>query len=156
MNTHVRDNLRALAERDYVQQAVGGGTTVSATTESTANTIVTSNALSFDGTEIILIEFFAPGCVGPNDGAGTVLELSCWLYDGASSIGMICRHRALSDDEGSPLIGKRRLAPSSGSHTFSIRASRTGTVNATVLHSGGGSGQNMPAYIRITSIGPVN
>jgi hypothetical protein len=113
---------------------------VTATTEGTANTVVTASAFSFDGATEVLIEFFAVDAV-PGTG-----QLNLWLYDGGSSIGLL-GFRTTARSPGGPL--RRYLTPSNASHTYSIRASvdaGTGQLSA----GAGGAATNLPGYIRIT------
>jgi hypothetical protein len=70
-----------------------------------------------------------------------------FLFDGATSLGYL----AFSLAAHGPATVKRRLTPSSGSHTYSVRAivdAGTGRVQA----GAGGVGVNMPAFIRITKV----
>lgn len=109
-----------------------------ATTEGTANTVVTASTVEFDG-KPVLVEFYAYYI-----NKGTT-NLSLWLYQDGSSIGRIGYSEAGRD----PAFLVKRLSPSRGAHTYSVRGSvdaGTGTVGA----GAGGNGANMPGFIRIT------
>ncbi len=121
---------------------------LSATTEATANTIVTAPTVTFDGATAVLIEFFSPRIT---DGGATDGGWQLFVYDGATSIGSIAffQHGAASYIH-APVHARRRLTPAAGSHTYSIRGIKLGVNNATVQGGAGGSGALVPAFIRIT------
>lgn len=121
--------------------------TVSATTEAGANTVVTGNAVTYDGATIVMIEFFSPH-VDPQTTAGANIWIV--LYDGAASVG----HWGLAQTPANattrvPVYLRRRLTPSAASHTYSARAYR-GTANGGIAAGAGGNGAVMPGFIRIT------
>ncbi|MBI4034362.1 DUF2190 family protein, partial [Candidatus Saccharibacteria bacterium] len=113
--------------------------TVTATTEGTANTVVTAPAYTFDGTTPYLIEFFAQT---------TYNNVEFVLYDGSSSIGLFRGANPGYAGDG-PKSLSRRITPSAGSHTYSIRAF-TSSGSHTVYAGAGGVGNTVPGYIRIT------
>jgi hypothetical protein len=133
------------AEQAYVEFTAGVG--CSATTEGTANTIVTAGAFTADGTSAYLIEFFCPSITTPAAGGATV---DLVLYEDGSSIGKIGRVlNAGASEIFGPVSASRRRVSASGSRTYSIRgfvSSGTGTANA----GAGGNGNVMPGYIRVT------
>ena len=75
-------------ELDYVQKTTD--TTISATSEATATTVVTANAVSFDGSTRVAIEFFSP-YVAPGATGGSSIVIC--LYDGSSSVGFLATTR---------------------------------------------------------------
>lgn len=129
-------------------------TSITATTEATANTIVTGNAVTYDGITPVIIEFDSPGYQAPNVSAAS---MSFWLYDGASSIGFIgaCNNPGTiaATVAGMRTTGvmKVRITPSAGAHTYSIRASVT-SGTGTVKAGAGGAGVVYPAFIRISKV----
>lgn len=140
---------RGPRELDYVQ--ITSNVSPTATTEGTANTVVTASAVSFDGATPVLIEFFSPRA-RPDDAANG-RELHFWLYQDGSSIGRI--GQVVAGQGGGPATMpiklERRMTPASGSRTYSIRAS----VNAgtgVIVAGAGGSGADMPAFIRISEV----
>lgn len=134
-------------ELDYVEKTTT--TSITATTEATANTVVTGNSVAYDGSTAVMIEFFSPSIATQ---ATTNVFVTCWLYDGSSSIGMIGRVRTVAGNAfTSALTGMRRLTPSAASHTYSIRAMTTSGTSS-VEGGAGGTAANMPAFIRITRI----
>lgn len=118
-----------------------------ATTEATANTIVTGAAVTADGVTPLMIEFWCEIVA-----ASTTLAMRFWLYDSlnggaATSIGSI-GELDLTSTVGAPAPLRRRLTPASGSHVFSVRGSvNTGTGTATA--GAGGNGLRAPGFIRI-------
>lgn len=135
---------------DYLEKA--SNSAVSATTEAAASTIHTSNAVTYDGSTTIWIEFWAPYVdVAANAGSNNI---QFCLYDGASSIGLFSLNGGGSTaavDQGGVTL-KRRLTPSAGAHTYSIRAFRS-NANCTVVGGAGGVGVSMPMYIQQTKAG---
>jgi hypothetical protein len=143
-------NLRGgAASRDigyeFAYAAVTSDVTVSATSSATANTVVTAPAVVFDGNTVVMLEAFAYGVEVPA-GAQVLVD----FYDGSSSIGIVGQFSfSGSATERAPLNGRLRLTPTAGSHTYSVRAWRTGS-NGVVKADVGGAGTGVPGYIRIT------
>lgn len=134
-------------EVDYV--ALTSSVNVSATSEATADTVVTANAESFDGSTIAIIEFFAPR---GRPAASTNATIDYVLYDGSSSIGLLGRqHSAAASSANFAVYLVHRLTPSNASHTYSIRAF-VSTGTGAVTGGAGGSGNIMPGYIRISKL----
>lgn len=128
-------------EYDYVQKT--SNTTLSATSAATANTIVTANAVTFDGSTAAVIEFYCP----TTDRSGGATLIALWLYDGSSEVGAIYYSVAVTTAR-LGIYASYRLTPSAASHTYSIR----GSVNASsadINAGAAGSGNFMPCYIRI-------
>lgn len=118
-----------------------------ATTEGAANTIVTATGVVFDGSTAVMVEFFA-SLARPPTTAGALLQFA--LYDGASSIGVFgVTATGTTQAEYQTVLLRRRLTPTAATHTYSVRgfvSTGTGVVGA----GAGGSGTNIPGYIRIT------
>jgi len=116
-----------------------------------ATTVLTGNAVTYDGTTKILVEFYASHFSLSTTNSAT---LSINLYQDGSDIGRIWQANAAGGATawtGSGIHACRRLTPSAASHTYSIRASQingTHTINA----GAGGSGNVMPAFMRITRV----
>jgi hypothetical protein len=79
------------------------------------------------------------------------------LYDGATVLGRIATPIAFDPAGttvawGSQVIrAARRLTPSAASHQYIIKAWRTG-ANVSIDAGAGGSGNDMPAFLRITKV----
>lgn len=135
-------------ELDYTE--ITSSASISATSEATANTVVTAGAIAFDGSTVVDIEFYS-STARPDASTGAILTV--YLYDGSSSIGTMALMRSQAANNGNQPMGllRRRLTPSSASHTYSIRAS-VSTGTGTISAGAGGSGNNMPAFIRIVTV----
>jgi hypothetical protein len=134
-------NSWASRELDYVQKTTN--TTLSATSAATANTIVTGNAVAFDGSTAAEIVFSCP----TTDRSGGATLIALWLYDGSSEVGALYYSVAATTARVG-IYASYRLTPSNASHTYSIR----GSVNASsadINAGAAGSGNFMPCYIRI-------
>jgi hypothetical protein len=124
---------------------------ITATTEATADTIVSAGAVNFDGVTEVMIEFYAdsiesPGVVG---GRGTFIV----FYEDADSIGTVTEvFNEAATAIRALCFGRRFLTPTAGSKTYSVRGFVT---NGTGIVRGGlgGGGARMPGYIRIIQNG---
>lgn len=146
LNTHLRDNMNVVPIELGTTEFTAN-VTVSATTEAGATTVVTAPAITFDGTTVALIEFFAPYV---DSSAAPVLTFV--LYDGAASIGIFGGITITAASNRYLARLTRRLTPSNAAHTYSIRAfvsSGTAVVNA----GAGGVGVNLPGFIKVTRAG---
>lgn len=133
-------------ELNYTQ--ITSSVNLTATTEATANTIVTASAVTFDGSTTAIIEFFANSIQTPAVNSSFVVLA---LYDGASSIGFFAfiQNPAAANPISVPVTLSRRLTPSAAAHTYSIRGYVSGGTG--VVAAGAGTiGVNAPAFIRIT------
>lgn len=139
-------------ELDYAQFT----TTVSptATTEAGADVVVTGNAVSYDGTTTVAIEFVA-GTLRPAAVLGAILRL--WLFQDGASIGRLATFTGESTSGGGSVgaytacHAVRRLTPTAGSHTYSVRAD-VSTGTASIEAGAGGAGNNVPGFIRISRV----
>lgn len=135
-------------EIDYIEFTANVSPT--ATTEATANTVVTGSPVTYDGVTVVMIEFF---CVNARPDVANGASISFWLYDGSSSIGRIgfISASAALGGQNVPVRLARRLKPSAATHTYSIRASVSGGTGL-VTGGAGGLGNTMPGFIRITEV----
>lgn len=120
--------------------------TVSATTEATANTLVTAPAIAFDGSTIVRIEFFAPYA---DPGNTTDKVITFCLYDGASSIGFLGGARNGVTAAYGPIRLAQRLTPAAATKTYSVRAFVSAN-NYSVGAGAGGAAAYVPGFIVIT------
>lgn len=134
-------------ELDYAERTTN--LSVTATSEATADTIVTGAAVAYDGATTVMIDFSADS-IEPSAGAGRYIAVV--LYDGASSIGeLFVARQGSTGTHDFPVYGRRRLTPSAATHTYSARAwvsTGTGLVSAGT----GGSATAAPALLRITRV----
>lgn len=137
-------------ELDYVEFTSNVNCT--ATTEATANTIVTSSTVAYDGSTVVLIEFWCPA-VFVQATAGASMDL--WLYEkvgagAAASIGKIGEWlNVAANGLETPAYVVRRMTPSNASIIYSIRGS-TSSGTSIAAAGAGGNGNAMPGFIRIT------
>jgi hypothetical protein len=128
----------ALDEIAYAE--ITADVTVTATSEASANVVVTAPAVTFDGATVVYVEFQATR-VDTAAGANAAVLINLW--DGSTDLGRL--GVALSQTGiAAPISRARRLTPSAASHTYSIRASQlvgNGAVRAVA--------PNLPAFIRI-------
>lgn len=122
--------------------------TTTATTEGTATTVVTSPSVTVDGSTPIFVQFFAP--VVRNNTAAAIVRLH--LFEGSTPLGDIgwAEEPSAGTDGGGPFFVSRRLTPSAGSHTYTVKvfvSAGSGLVRA----GAGGTGTFVPGYIRVTS-----
>jgi hypothetical protein len=120
-------------------------TTVTGTSAATGQTIVTAPPITLDGATPIIVEFFTPIVVTPGANVATLFN----FFDGATDLGYATQAMAAGSVVNFPLMARRKLTPSAGDHTYSVRAwvpSGTGTVYGGV----GGQGNWFPSYIRIS------
>lgn len=132
-------------EYDY-KQITARPADITATTEATAQTMVAGNAVTYDGSTDVLIEFFAPGL----DVAASRTVYFC-LYDGAASIGNWGYNGFQNTENFRAINLALRIRPSAAAHTYTVKAYTTGGAS-TLFAGAGGVGNDMPAFIRITKV----
>lgn len=131
-------------EFDYVEKTTD--TNVTATTEASGDTVITSNATTFDG-EPVIAEFFCPRFQHP---ATSSVAIVLSLFEGATQLG---RFGVILDTGATnvPFLGRYRFTPSAGSHTYVTKAHVGGGTG--VIHAGsGGTSGEFPAYLRFTKV----
>lgn len=134
-------------EFDYAQFT--GDVNISATTSATANTVVTAGAVTYDGSTIIIINFFAPICYFDS----TDRRITFVLYDGSTELGQPGHLWGKGDaaDTRHPVNLSVRVTPSAASHTYSIRA-YTAAGTQQISGASGASGNAYPGFIRQTKV----
>lgn len=136
------------AELAYIEMI--SPATVSATTEATANLLITDTARQYDGSPI-RVGFFSPSVQVTANAAGNFAIFV--LYQDGVSIGILGDKGTSSnvylENECSL---SRRMSPAPGTHTYSVRGYRT-NANVTVFAAAGtGIGVYMPAWLLITRV----
>ncbi len=137
-------------EFDYTAKT--SSTSITATTEGTAQTVVTGGSVTYDGSTAVVIEFFAPALFTGAPGSGTPYIIVL-LYEDSTLLGQI---GALRDMVGSPqmfgpLYSRLRRTPSNASHQYVVKAyvsAGTGSVEGGT----GGTGNYVAAYVRVTKV----
>lgn len=137
---------------DY-NEITTGDVSITATTEGTAQTVVSGAGFTADGTSQYLVEFYAPGA-RPTVGVGNA-SLVLILAEGATSLGLwgivLDPSTAAAADFRLPLRLSRRLTPSAAAHTYTCKA-YVSTGTGVVQNGAGGTGNKMPAYIMVTRL----
>jgi hypothetical protein len=135
-------------ELDYTQITVSAG--FSSTTAAAADTIVALPARVYNGTTIVLLEFYTPS-LQTGAGAGTISILNLW--DDTTDLGRIVqiRNTVAAQSLDMPVYVARRLTPSAASHTYIIKGWRV-TANGTVTAGAGGVDVTLPAFLRATVV----
>jgi hypothetical protein len=133
----------------FTHDEISSNVATSASTESTAGTIISATACIFDGTTPVMVEFYSPGWTHATASTDTLFV----LYEGSSSIGLLgdIRSSATATGQNATLNLRRRLTPGSGSKTYSVRAYSGAGTAITVTAGTGVSGTFMPAFIRIVA-----
>lgn len=127
-------------EFDYAQKT--SNTTVTATAAGTADTIITGNAVSYDGSTAVVITFC---CTFVSPPAGQ--DITIGIFESTTEVGRIAYLTAAGFSQ---VHGSLRLTPSNASHTYLIKA-WVSSGSATV--GGGASGAaSTPAFMRITKV----
>lgn len=134
--------VAAGGQLDYV--AITANVTVTGTTDATATTIISGNPVSYDGSTNIALEISLYAVDFSASGVVVVV-----LYDGATDIGRLA---AVGSQGSSDFTVERTifLTPTSGSHTYTIKAWKTGTGTYQVFAGSGGAGSPLPSWYRIT------
>lgn len=133
-------------EFDYAERTTD--LTITATSAATAQVVVSGNAVTYDGSTIILIELFAAVLTCDTDLAATVN-----LWDGGTDLNRMWQVQAVVSGATTGTIqagvhASRRLTPSAGAHTYHFKAWKGG--GTAVL--GAVAGTYLPAFIRITKV----
>lgn len=137
MNTYVRDNTKLIPrELDYAQ--ITANVAISATTEGTAQTVITGNAVTYDGSTRVKIEFYSPKFNISSGNTGDLVLLRDTTVIGHAEGTTAMPYRAEVFE-----------TPASGSHTYTAKA--YGNSACTVQAGPGGSGQFFPAFLRVTT-----
>lgn len=138
-------------ELDYVEITSNVSVTGS---EGAETVVVTGNPVTYDGQTTVLIEFFAPTLL-PAASASAALRL--YLFDGSTNLGRLgdTTTPSATAERVGPVVGKRRLTPSAGSHTYSIRAATTTGTGTVGAGAGGAAANFLAAFLRITRVSAV-
>ncbi len=131
------------SELDYVERT--SNLTVTHTTAATADTIITGSSVSYDGSTRICIEFF---CYAAEMTGANALLISLW--DGSTELGRWALiENAATGSFAAAQSPKRFLTPSNASHSYLVKAWKTGGTG--IIYAGaGGTDTPLPAFLRIT------
>lgn len=132
----------AAGELDYVQMT--SDLTVNGSSGS-PNTVLTGNAVTYDGTTAVYVDFFTPALVPGS--AALIVE----VYEDSTLLGRVMQTGPASGQH--PAFGSIRRTPSSGSHTFTIKAWKNGGTDGTISAA---SGTYAPAFMRVRTAADSN
>jgi len=131
---------------DYVEKT--SNTTITATTDGNSNgtAIIDGNAVTYDGSTLVKIEFWTYAMEVNEPNVGHVN-----LYDGTTDLGrlLLAGVGAGTANVDFSMYGVRFLTPSAASHTYHIRGWKSGGT-FTVYGGAGGASTIVPAWYRIT------
>jgi hypothetical protein len=128
------------------------GSSVAATTEVGADTLLTAPAVTCDGTTPVIVEFFSPVVLAPSVAAA---QLNFILFDGSTPIGQLGQVRnPAGASTGTPVLMRRKLTPTAGAHTYSARA-YVSTGSGWFGAGTAGAGNSVPAYLRVLRVSPI-
>lgn len=138
-------------EFDYVQ--ITSSVTVTATADGNngGTAVIDGNAVTYDGSTRVKIEFGTP--FGDYVEASGNQNLLVNVYDGTTDLGRICNMSAVSATFAAetPLYGVLFVTPTAAAHTFHIRSWKTQTGGTAQIGAGpGGASAYGPAWYRIT------
>lgn len=143
LNTHLRDNLKEVwKEVDRV--AFTSAVSVTATTEGTANTVVTGTSRAYT-IETVEIEFFSPKVT-----VGTGGQINLVFLRGATVLGVV--NTQLANGEGVPVTARIRDTPTATTFSYVVKAyvnGGTGSVDGGL----GGTGAVVPGFVRVMQKG---
>jgi hypothetical protein len=137
-----------VGELNYKEVSPVGDFTVSGS-EAAPQTLVTFDAITYDGVTAVEFELFSPGADATVANAANELGISLWSGTdalGGADLGRMFHVLGANSQGG--VYGRRRLAPAAGSAQFRIRAWRV-TNNYTLRNNAGGVGVYMPTFGRI-------
>lgn len=133
-----------LTEYDYVTRTTD--LTISATSAATADTLISGNAVAYDGSTRVNIEAWARFASVPS---GEFIIVTLW--DGSTDLGRITQAGGYTGVTGSPgmgIYGSVFITPSNATHTYHIKAWKTGAVTAKIY--GNSTDPGFPVWYRIT------
>jgi hypothetical protein len=137
-------------ELDYTQKT--SDTTATATAYGSATTVITGSAINVDGSTAVIVEAYFPYV--ELDDTQTDDYCNFLLTDGGTGIGrpIAANQNGTRTSTGTRdgVYFKYRLTPSSGSHTYDLRA--WCASGAAVVKAGAASGDTtwLPGFIRVT------
>lgn len=138
-------------ELGYTEITAGVNTT--ATTEATATTVVTAPTITFDGSTIAIVTFWAPRFA---QSSAAAIECFGAYFDSvnggaAASIGQVMDHNISETSvvKKGPIICKYHFTPSAATHQFSFRIWGSAAGGWTIGAGPAGAGNIMPAFIRV-------
>lgn len=133
-------------EVDYAE--ITSTATITATTLETADTVITGNAVTYDGVTPVLLEFYC-GRAAPSSASGGRYLVIILLEDSTVLGNLAFIRTPATGDFDVPVHCSLRRTPSSGSHTYTVKAWVNGGTGY-IYAEGVGSGNVLSSFLRIT------
>ncbi len=135
-------------EFDYVAKT--SDTSITATTEGTADTCITGGSITYDGSTTVVIEAFSPNVRPDTGAAGRNIRIA--ILEDATVVGHAVVQTNASGTFATPVTLRVRRTPASGAKVMYIKA----WVSAGTGTFGGGAGGSdtsyVAAFLRITKV----
>jgi len=145
-DTQVITASGGLVELGYSQRTTDVAVPVTAATSPT--TVISDMTVVCDGGPV-LVEFFAP-IARPGTAVGNILYINLYQDGAELDRGFAYIETPVAGASWHPVHLARRVTPTAGSHTFSIRAYAVG--NAGQINAGSGGTGFSPAFLRVSKI----
>lgn len=125
--------------------------TVTSTSEAAPDVVVTASAITFDGSTVVLVEFFSQ-CAKLDAAASSQLVFN--LQEDGTDIGRIAQvqNPSATGSSGSAVHAMRRFTPAAGAHTYRVVAWGTAAGTYLVQAGAGGAGVSVPGFIRLSEV----
>ena len=137
-------NPSTTSQLDYAQ-ITANTATITATTEGTATAVITGNSVTYDGSAV-MVNFWAPKVTVP---AATTTVTYVVLRD-STVVGQVFGGSVTAAGAGGFNYVSVKDTPSAGAHTYKVTAF-AGAAGGIIVNAGaGGSGNLVPAYLRVT------
>lgn len=134
-------------ELDYVAKT--SSTNITATSEATANAIITGTSQAY-AAGTVMVEAFIPQTRTDTGGAGSTINFV--LYDGSTNLGQWSEERTVASSAlGIPTFLRQKVTLTAATHQMSLKAFVSGGTGIAGAGAGG-AGTIPPAYIRVTVI----
>jgi hypothetical protein len=138
-------------ELDYV--ALSADVTTTQTTRASADTAITGNSVTYDGSTVVMVEVFVPR-LGNNTSAGGI---NMTLWEDSTDLGII---GGFTNDGsfgagpgGTGASVRMRRTPSAAAHIYTLRIYVSIASTGTVFSSTAGTpATRCPAFMRITRV----
>jgi hypothetical protein len=123
---------------------------VTATSEAGAVVVATLDSIVYTGQPVIFT-FFTPQFYAADHAGVTII-----LHDDTAgvSLGKLTVQAQIDSSSELPIYLAYRYTPEAGARVYSIRAYCTGHTYQHILGGPGGAGKAVPAYFRVTAVGP--
>lgn len=139
---------------EFAYDAITGTVTITGTSEASPTTVITGSSASYDGSTAVMVELSVPRVAYTNAAAARQVVFD--LYEDSTILGRIATwtpNFVSGQTSVNPIVGHFRRTPSSGSHNFVVKGWITNGSDTVIVGAGaGGTGANVPAYLRVTKV----